>query len=365
MKDEIKKILEIVNAVNAFTESIETNNVSIEDLRVISQLNPKIKENIITLTNWVSNNQSVEPTSVVITEQHSDEVYATDDDDKPWIEIDPIAEWRFDKIDNLMVSSSGKFYDVESDKELVPRFVNGELRIDLSDSRVKRAAVIVAKTFKVWSVDNNGVIEYTDGDHRNIDVSNLFWRKKDDSRPTSSYVMLIEDICRRIIEYKCDMNKIMLAYKDATPSVSKELITSIIKKERNTNISDRFFILDGDEIVPVKDLITTSDEASLVDTSFAAVGYDVGQFLITIGDTVIAESLLKDKIKSNCDLSEYEKEILVFSSIKKIGSSRMPSTIVINKMIKETYGVTMPINVIDDIKIRTDSISNIYEVYGG
>lgn len=177
--------------------------------------------------------------------------------------------------------------------------------------------------------------------------------------------MLIEDICRRIIEYKCDMNKIMLAYKDATPSVSKELITSIIKKERNTNISDRFFILDGDEIVPVKDLITTSDEASLVDTSFAAVGYDVGQFLITIGDTVIAESLLKDKIKSNCDLSEYEKEILVFSSIKKIGSSRMPSTIVINKMIKETYGVTMPINVIDDIKIRTDSISNIYEVYGG
>lgn len=363
MKGEIKKILEIVNAVNAFAESIEENNVTVEDLRVISQLNPKISDNIDALAKWISN-KPMQLTSAVITETPSDEIYPSEDAD-PWLEIDPIAEWRFDKIDNLMVSSSGKFYDVESDKELVPRFVNGELRIDLSDSRVKRAAVIVAKTFKVWSVDNNGVIEYTDGDHRNIDVSNLFWRKKDDSRPTSSYVMLIEDICRRIIEYKCDMNKIMLAYKDATPSVSKELITSIIKKERNTNISDRFFILDGDEIVPVKDLITTSDEASLVDTSFAAVGYDVGQFLITIGDTVIAESLLKDKIKSNCDLSEYEKEILVFSSIKKIGSSRMPSTIVINKMIKETYGVTMPINVIDDIKIRTDSISNIYEVYGG
>lgn len=361
MKGEIKKILEIVNAVNAFAESIEENNVTVEDLRVISQLNPKISDNIDALAKWISN-KPMQLTSAVITETPSDEIYPSEDAD-PWLEIDPIAEWRFDKIDNLMVSSSGKFYDVESDKELVPRFVNGELRIDLSDSRVKRAAVIVAKTFKVWSVDNNGVIEYTDGDHRNIDVSNLFWRKKDDSRPTSSYVMLIEDICRRIIEYKCDMNKIMLAHKDATPSVSKELITSIIKKERNTNISDRFFILDGDEIVPVKDLITDSSET--VDTSFASAGYDIGLFLITTGDTVIAETLLKDKIKSNANLSAYEKEILVFSAIKKIGGNRMPSTMVINKMIKEMYGVTMTISVIDELKTKTDSISNIYEVYGG
>lgn len=363
MKDEIKKVLGIVNAVNVFAESIETNNVSIEDLRIISQINPKIGENIDALTNWVSN-KPMQLTPAVITEIPSDEIYPSEDSE-PWLEIDPIAEWRFGKIDKLMVSSSGKFYDVESDKELIPRFVNGELRIDLSDNNVKRAAVIVAKTFKVWSVDNNGVIEYTDGDHRNIDVGNLFWRKREDSRPTSAYVMLIEDICRRVIEYKCDINKIMLAYKDATPSVSKELITSIIKKERNANISDRFFILDGDEIVPVKDLITSSDEADLVDTSYAAVGYDVGQFLITIGDTVIAENLLRDKIKDGRELSEYEKEILVFSAIKKIGSSRMPSTMVINKMIKEMYDVTMPITVIDDIKIRTDSISNIFGIYGG
>lgn len=176
MKGEIKKILEIVNAINAFAESIEENNVTVEDLRVISQLNPKISDNIDALAKWISN-KPMQLTSAVITETPSDEIYPSEDAD-PWLEIDPIAEWRFDKIDNLMVSSSGKFYDVESDKELVPRFVNGELRIDLSDSRVKRAAVIVAKTFKVWSVDNNGVIEYTDGDHRNIDVSNLFWRKK-------------------------------------------------------------------------------------------------------------------------------------------------------------------------------------------
>lgn len=364
MKNEIKKILEIVNAVNSFAESIGENNVTVEDLRVISQLNPKIKENIITLTNWVSNNQSVEPTPVVITEQHSDEVYATDDDDEPWIEIDPESEWSMDKPDNLMVSANGKFYDLTTEREIIPRFVDGELRIDMPGGNIKRAGVIVAKTFKLWSNDNNNsLIDYIDSDRRHISISNLYWKKRSDHTPVSAWRLLIEDICRRIIEFKCDLNKIMLAYKDASPSVSKELITSIIKKERESNISDRFFVLSGNEIIPVKDLITDSSET--VDTSFASAGYDIGLFLITTGDTVIAETLLKDKIKSNANLSAYEKEILVFSAIKKIGGNRMPSTMVINKMIKEMYGVTMTISVIDELKTKTDSISNIYEVYGG
>lgn len=361
MKDEIKKVLEIVNAVNAFAESITVNNVSIEDLRVISQLNPKISENITALSGWVSNNQSVEPTSVAITEQHSDEVYA---DDEPWIDFDPDSEWALDKPDNLMVSASGKFYDLTTERELIPRFVDGELRLDMPDGNIKRAGVIVAKSFKLWSNDgNNSLIDYIDGDRRHIGISNLYWKRRCDHTPVSAWKLLIEDICRRIIEHKCDMNKIMLAYTDASPSVSKELVVGIIKKERESNISDRFFVLDGNEIIPVKDLITDSSET--VDTSFASAGYDVGLFLITTGDTVIAESLLKDKVKINANLSEYEKEILVFSAIKKIGDNRMPSTMVINKMIKELYGITMSISAIDELKTKADSISKIYEVYEG
>ena len=365
MKDEIKKVLEIVNAVNAFAESITTNNVSIQDLRVISQLNPKIGENITTLSGWVSNNHSIEPTPVVITEQHSDEVYTTDDE--PWIEIDPESEWALDKPDNLMVSANGKFYDLTTERELIPRFVDGELRIDMPDDNIKRAAVIVAKSFKLWSNDgNNSLIAYIDGDRRNINISNLYWKKRSDYTPISAWNLLIEDICRRIIEYKCDLNKIMLAYTDSSPSVSKDLVVSIIKKDRHSDISDRFFYFDGDnEIVPVKDIITDQSEASLVDTSMAVGGYDIGQFLITTGDIVIAESLLKDKIKTNDNLSDYEKEILVFSAIKKIGGNRMPSTMVINKMIKEMYGVTMTISAIDELKTKVDSISSTYEIYGG
>lgn len=361
MKEEIKKIFDIVNAVNVFAQSIETDKVSAEELQIISQLNPKIGENLDVLSKWVSN-KPIQLTSVVITETPSNELYDSDKSE-PWVDIDPAAEWRFDNINNIFVSSSGKFYDNDTQSEMIPRFVNGELRIDLSDENVKRAAVIVAKTFKLWSGDNKGVIGYIDGDHRNINISNLFWRNRDDSRSTSTYRMLIEDICRRIVEYKCDMNKIMLAYENSTPSVSKELVVSIIKKERESNISDRFFIRDGNEIVPVKDLIT--DPSETVDTSFASAGYDIGQFLITIGDTVIAENLLRDKIKDGRELSEYEKEILVFSAVKKIGSVRMPSTIVINKMIKEMYGCTMTISVIDELKTKVDSISDIYEIYGG
>lgn len=362
MRNEIKRVLEIVNAVNAFAESIGQNNVTVEDLKVISQLNPKISDNIDALTKWVSN-EPMQLTSVVITETPSNELHDSDKSE-PWVDIDPGSEWSMDKPDNLMVSTNGKFYDLTTEREIIPRFVDGELRLDMPDGNIKRAGVIVAKTFKLWSNDNNNsLIDYIDGDRRHIGISNLYWKKRSDHTPVSTWKLLIEDICRRIIEFKCDLNKIMLAYTDASPNVSKELVTGIIKKERESNISDRFFVLDGNEIIPVKDLITDSSET--VDTSFASAGYDIGLFLITTGDTVIAETLLKDKIKSNSDLSEYEKEILVFSAIKKIGGNRMPSTIVINKMIKEMYNVTMTISVIDELKTKTDSISNIYEVYGG
>lgn len=362
MKSEIKKVFEIVNAVNAFAESIGENNVAVEDLKVISQLNPKISDNIDALTKWVSN-KPMQLTSVVITETPSAELYDTDDAE-PWVDIDPGSEWSMDKPDNLMVSTNGKFYDLTTEREIIPRFVDGELRLDMPDGDIKRASVIVAKTFKLWSNDNNNsLIDYIDGDRRHIGISNLYWKKRSDHTPVSTWRLLIEDICRRIIEFKCDLNKIMLAYTDASPSVSKELVTGIIKKERESNISDRFFIRNGNEIVPVKDLIT--DPSETVDTSLASAGYDIGQFLITTGDTVIAENLLRDKIKDGRDLSEYEKEILVFSAVKKIGSTRMPSTIVINKMIKEMYGATMTISLIDELKTKADSISNIYEVYGG
>lgn len=362
MKSEIKKVFEIVNAVNAFAESIGQNNVTVEDLKVISQLNPKISDNIDALTKWVSN-KPMQLTSVVITETPSAELYDTDDAE-PWVDIDPESEWSMDKPDNLMVSTNGKFYDLTTEREIIPRFVDGELRLDMPDGNIKRAGVIVAKTFKLWSNDNNNsLIDYIDGDRRHIGISNLYWKKRSDHTPVSTWKLLIEDICRRIIEFKCDLNKIMLAYTDASPSVSKELVVSIIKKERESNISDRFFIRNGNEIVPVKDLIT--DPSETVDTSFASAGYDIGQFLITTGDTVIAENLLRDKIKDGRNLSEYEKEILVFSAVKKIGSTRMPSTIVINKMIKEMYGATMTLSLIDELKTKADSISNIYEVYGG
>lgn len=362
MKSEIKKVFEIVNAVNAFAESIGENNVTVEDLKVISQLNPKISDNIDALTKWVSN-KPMQLTSVVITETPSVELYDTDDAE-PWVDIDPGSEWSMDKPDNLMVSTNGKFYDLTTEREIIPRFVDGELRLDMPDGNIKRAGVIVAKTFKLWSNDNNNsLIDYIDGDRRHIGISNLYWKKRSDHTPVSTWKLLIEDICRRIIEFKCDLNKIMLAYENSTPSVSKELVTGIIKKERESNISDRFFIRNGNEIVPVKDLIT--DPSETVDTSLASAGYDIGQFLITTGDTVIAENLLRDKIKDGRDLSEYEKEILVFSAVKKIGSTRMPSTIVINKMIKEMYGATMTISLIDELKTKADSISNIYEVYGG
>lgn len=115
MKSEIKKVFEIVNAVNAFAESIGENNVTVEDLKVISQLNPKISDNIDALTKWVSN-KPMQLTSVVITETPSAELYDTDDAE-PWVDIDPGSEWSMDKPDNLMVSTNGKFYDLTTERE--------------------------------------------------------------------------------------------------------------------------------------------------------------------------------------------------------------------------------------------------------
>ena len=335
---EVKEIVSIVKSVNKFAETIKTNKTKFSDVLLLTKLDSTMSDDISNLKAWLSVHEPTVQTMQSV------------EDNEPWVSLDPEAEWVKNNVDNLMVSSSGLFWSLDQNTIIKPRFVGGDLRIDFPNGDAKRAAVIVAKTFRLWSYDRNSdecIMWFKDGDHRNIAISNLVWKKRSELSNISAWGLLIEDICRRIIEHNCDVEKILECYEGSDPVVDKILIKRIIRKEKYSDISDRFFVLSGDTIVPREDIITNEDEADEI--THTSLGYDIAAFLLTTGDKVIARQLLIDKIKEKQTISEDEKTMIVFSAIEQIGGNKKPTSRTIGKKINEIYDVTMPFDVIDNI----------------
>ena len=345
---EIQEIVKIVKSVNEFAETIRMNDITFNDIKTLSTIDKTTAETIKEFVKWFSHKQTTNTT----------------DTEQPWLEYDENAEWVPDTIDNLVVSSSGLFWSLHDNSIVTPRFVCGDLRIDLPTGETKRAAVIVAKTFRLWSHDRNStdcVMWYKDGDHRNIHINNLVWKKRSECLVnTSAWKLLIEDICRRIIEHDCDIDKILSRYNGSDPKVDKILIKRIMTKEKYSEISDKFFVISGTTIIPREDIITKDSDTSEI--SHTTIGYDIGSFLITTGDKVIAKQLLIDKVKDNRgNISEDEKAIMVFSAIEQIGGKQTPSTKSISRVINEIYDVVIPFDIIDNIrKTGSKEISSFY-----
>lgn len=347
----VNEIVEVVKSVNKFADTIKTGETKFSDVKALSKIDESINDSLNFLMSWVVN----EPVTTVIET-------TPDEDEEPWREFDPDAEWVRNNIDGIVVSNSGLFWSLDQNKLITPRFVGGDLRVDFPNGDAKRAAVIVAKTFRLWSADRNStenIIWYKDGDHRNIALSNLVWKNKSEClNNNSAWSLLVEDICRRIIEHNCDIDAILARYQGSDPPVDKILLKRIIRKEKYSDISDRFFILSGDTIVPREDIITQEDAGPIAHTS---IGYDVASFLVTTGDKVLSRQLLIDKIKENQLLSEDEKTMMVFSAIESIGGKKTPSSRLIGNKINEIYNATMPFDVIDHIVTNgSRSIADLY-----
>lgn len=353
---EVKNLLAVVKAANEFVVEITKNPATINEVEALGRINPSINEDLIFLKDWMDSVPHVE--DVTITETPIPD--NNEDSDEPWLEYDPSAEWRIDHTNELAVSENGKFWSIKDHKPIEPVFVNGELRIPVDENDKKRAGVIIAKCFRIKSFDIHGdyVLSYKNGDHRDLHPTNLIWKLKEDVE-TNSFQLLIEDICRRIVEHAANIPEILKRYEGADPGVDRHLVESILIKEKYSDISDKFFVYTGDKIVPRSDTISSDINREPVKLD-NPTGFDISNFLRMSGDKTISRKLLAEKINDGKELTVDEKDMIIFSAIEKIGGKKTPSTNRISKMIYEMYKIEFPFDFINTRKIVTNEISRIY-----
>lgn len=348
---ELKNAVKMIKSIETFANAI-TAEVSIDDLLVLSEVNQNVSENIDFLKLWLNNgiefDESIAPDTSKTKTTH------------PWEKISPDSEWRnvFDM--NLMVSDKGDIWNLKTNELMKQYFRDGDLRISFGSDLTrdtKRVAPIVSKAFQIWSPDKNGdfIIAYRDGDRRNMRIDNIYWKK-----PAGEYVetrrYLIEDICRRIIEFNGDIGKIMPKYEGSRPSVSTASVQQIRDKNLYKEISDLFFVIQDGKIYPRTD-------AMAVDTTENNGSMDVGQFFRISGDRNITGSLIRDKIKKGDTLTLDEKVIVVFMAMDIIGMDKADDVRKISNVIKNSFGTDIGLDFIN--QVRNDYTSEISEMFRG
>lgn len=250
--------------------------------------------------------------------------------------------------EGIKVTNTGKFYRLNGE-EITPVWYDGELRLILGTDDIKRCSTIVAIAFGIKSDNRDGMmnLDYRDGDRRNLSPENLFWTKK----YSADYkLLLVEDICRRIIQYKGDVDLILDQYVASVPSVGRSYVESIINKEAFKDVSDNYFHTDKDG--NIVSLLLDTGESS---------GMDCFSLLVNTRDIGLAEQLIGSKIEMNQKLSMAEMEIICVSS-ETPRDSNLTSATIMNK-----YSLNLSPERIESILNNSSSttLKTIKEIYGG
>lgn len=346
---EVKKLIKGVQACEKFAKQLELHGVKIEEVEALGDISPSISENIQFLRDWVAGRITTTPATV--TNTTVEKALPTTTSSEPWLDIDPDAEWRRLFGTDLVVSNKGKFYNYKKDSYVKPAFIDGELRVavDNTPTGIKRASVLVARAFGYHSFDrDNSIMDFKDGDRRNLALGNLQWVGKESAR--NETLCLIEDICRRIVEFNGDVDKILAEYEDSKPRVTTAFVKAIINKEVHANVSNGFFIVMDNKIYPRKE--ESSGES----------GMDTAGFLIMSGDKKMSKKLIKDKIARRHDLSITEKTMLVFMAMDSIGGKKVPDVTTIARAISNEFKIDIAFDFIE--QIRNDYSSEIAKIFG-
>lgn len=353
---EVKKLIKGVQACEKFAKQLELHAVTIAELETLGEIAPSVSENIQFLRDWVTGRVALTTEEVLVeTDTTIEETLTTAPAEnccaEPWLDIDPNAEWRRLFSTDLVVSNKGSFYDIKKKGIIKPAFIDGELRVavDDTDQGIKRAAVLVTRAFGLHSMDRNGeyIISFKDGDRRNLSITNLQWVQE----PTRNETLcLIEDICRRIVEFNGDVERILSEYEGSKPKVTEKFVKAIINKEIHANVSNTFFILMDNKIYPRE----KHDEQNS--------GMDTAGFLVMSGDKKMTKSLLKDKIDRGHDLSLTEKTVIVFMAMESIGGKKVPDVPTIARAISNEFKIDIAFDFIESI--RNDYSSEIAKVFG-
>ena len=349
------KYKNLMSVIKTITDiGIMSNDINVKTVEHLGTIAPDVATNISLLKGWMKGDTiyAEEESSADETKQPSEVSPLLTEGG--YYRFDPDADWKQVFDPPVWCSTSGLIYSEEKDELLIPRYHNGDymVTIDPNDAEQgkKRAGVLVARAFRIQSDDrlsDQNVLEYRDGDRKNICPENLYWRQ---SEQYNLQQRTVEDICRRIIEFNGDFDKIMDCYDPNDRFASKQFVRSVFEKTIFQSISDRFFVRTLSGKIVVKQTVDTRP-----------IGHDIGEFLRKTEDLSLAKQLLVDKIKEGKNsITVDEEAIMVITAVVDVKTT---SNKAISKYIRDVYKYTIPFDTIETWKSAKSN--KLYQIIGG
>lgn len=303
--------------------------VSLEDLMVLSEINTDILVDIETIQSFFVR----EPLEIKVVE--APEVNL---DETPWLAFRDCT-WR--KIFDIgwMISEYGDVYDIE--KKCIKRqaFIDGDMRVIMNEgdlTSAKRVAPLVTRAFGITSGDRSGnyIIEHIDGDRRNLSCTNLRWIPCPKDRPTDMQY-LVEDICRRLVEFNGNTEEVLKMYENSRPVVTRNMIQEIRNKTKHSAISDKFFVYQNGSFFPREHMKKVEN-----------VGLKIGEYFLVTGDLNMSLKLIKDKVNNGMQLMKDENEILIKDYQRTHKKCFVED---VREYLVDSFGVKLPLDYIQEI----------------
>ena len=281
---------------------------------------------------------------------------------KGWLKYKPDIEWKLDKVSSLqkykaglMVSSEGDVWDIMHDKLLPHKFLECEVKVILEKDcfypeetvdKTVRVAPIVCRLFGVDSKispkkNERVVIDYIDGDRRNLRPENLKWvvqkKRVDKSK------LLADDVCRRLVENNGDVEKTLECY-NSDSTITSKYISNIRFKLVETTLSDKYFKVDkSGNFTPVVSNVKEEKKQDEKSVSPKAK-IEIPQV------AVVPEDILEAHIRAK-KLSIAEKNLLLIKAVNtlKAEKTKKITAEMVVDLVNDHYGVMLPTDMAQSI----------------
>ena len=271
-----------------------------------------------------------------------------------WLKHDKDAEWRRNEEYPFMLSETGKFFNLMTNKLEVPYWLAGELFINVNIPTEttllsKRCGIMLATVFSIKrpyaGKTDNWVIDFKNGDRRDLRIDNLTYIQKK-SKP-SDLVLLLNDICQRCVDNNFDVKKVTKIYEGIKDTnVNQKFVQELIDKKQRTDITNKYWHLENNKPV--------------VNTPKLPAGnfLDIAGIFERSKDAVSCIPLFLQKIDGNYDLNMREKELLC-NLVKRdlpVGSTYTE----MSKRMADTFHWDMTPDEIKGVMFNKTAISTIF-----
>ena len=348
--ESICTIQQIITLTKDFVEVLNDHpDVDIEDIKILNEIDKSVSVDLDSLQAMMTNDALASfVSSPEVNESASMTTVTTESPTivgevaEPWLSYVPDAEWvEIRNQPNIVVSDKGHVWDksINGLRELY--FIDGDMRYleDENDVKTaKRVAPLICKAFGIRTIqsDNKIVLEYKDGDRRNLSPNNMRW--VEEVERVNPVKTLVEDICQRLVEHNGNIDEVMPLYKNARPMTNRFDVEAILKKRSHRDVSDKYFTYNnGTGEFKVRNHIREYQEAG-------EPGFDIiGSYLELNLNLDMCLKLLKDKVIKNQKITDQEWAFAVKAYRKKDKSMRAPE---IAGAIKADFDKDLPLDLI-------------------